>query len=84
MTNIAIDKDVPLPDNRRRLPRTAYPFSEMQVGDSFAVPVPSGKNPSSFSAHMCTAAYQWGRTKNAKFSVRIIDEKTKVRVWRIA
>lgn len=68
MSQIAIDKKVPLP---RR-----FPFEHMQVGDSFAVP-PDVKRPA-----VTVAAMRFGRKHGMKFTVRQVADKT-FRCWRI-
>lgn len=53
-----------------------YPFAEMEVGDSFAVP--DGVNRTNIS----TSAYFHGEKYGKKFSVRK-DATKRLRVWRI-
>lgn len=53
-----------------------WPFDEMQVGDSFAVP-PNAKRPA-----VNVAAMRYGRKHNMKFTVRKTPEG--YRCWRIA
>ena len=57
-----------------------YPFAQMNVGHSFAVPV--GEVPSKTLSTMRTTAYRYGSEHKTKFAVRLMD--TVVRVWRIA
>ncbi len=90
------DNDIP-PPTRRTGPKGLYNFGEMQVGQSFSVPVSdaidAGKK-KAISLRVC--AYQWAKRakSSAKFSVavRIENEfgmpdpngELSVRVWRIA
>ena len=64
-----LDKDVPLPQR--------YPFAQMSVGDSFAVP-----------AHMkrttvTVAAKRYGKANGKKFTVKAMPDKS-LRCWRTA
>jgi len=73
--NITIDKDVPIPEQSDR--RTKYPFADMQVGDSFAVPEKQGRG-------AFTAAVNWSRRhNNAKFTYRRLSDGT-YRIWRVS
>lgn len=83
MTEIVIEKNVPMPNGRRQ-PKKDFPYAKMEVGDSFAVPVPDGEQVGQFSAKVRTQSYQWGKQNKAKFSVLLVDEQTNVRVWRVA
>lgn len=71
MSKIRIDKNVPMP--------VRYPFADMQVGDSFAVPK---------TVHRTTvsiAALRYGRKHGMKFAVRQTDPINKsLRCWRVA
>ena len=55
--------------------RRKYPFDKMEVGDSFKL------NRSNKIRCAC-AAYQYGRRKDKKFTVRNIDDEH-CRCWRI-
>jgi hypothetical protein len=65
---IKIDKDFP--------PPFKYPFDQMDVGDSFAVPEAIKKNTVSI------AARRYGEKSNAKFAFRKFKDGT-YRCWRI-
>ena len=69
MSQISIDKKVPLP--------VRFPFADMEVGDSFAVP-PEVNRPA-----INVAAMRYGRKHNMKFTVRLTPDRT-LRCWRIA
>lgn len=68
MSLLRIDKGVPIPNR--------YPFAEMEVGDSFAVP--SHINRTTVSI----AAMRYGRDHKMKFTVRLMPDRS-YRCWRI-
>ena len=85
---ITIEKNVPLPKPRMRGGVTVYPFPQMEVGDSFALPRDRGqtltgscKTQNILSS--CARNYAKKHNPEARFSIRLIDENT-VRVWRVA
>ena len=67
-----IDKHVPVPKARTVTP---YPFAEMQVGDSFALPQPSANN-----LRMAAARYR-KETPDWKYTTRLMPDDT-IRLWR--
>jgi hypothetical protein len=69
-----VDKSVPIPKIRQG---TVYPFAEMEVGDSFFVPVQEPSKASSIRA--CASAY--GKKNNVVFSCKQVEGG--VRVWRV-
>ena len=81
---IKIDKGVPVPRERRG-PKPLYPFRNMEVGDSFAVPLGTRtaiKVQKSVSS--CVIAYcdtQHGRGR--RYITRIDHANQCVRVWRV-
>lgn len=73
-----IEKNVPLETARAR--SSKYPFAQMEVGDSFLVPL-NGTGESQFRAF----AASWKAHKPKKFVSRTIKEngvRTGIRVWR--
>lgn len=75
---IAIDNDVPVPDYAPRPTTRVYPWEDMEVGDSFAVP--EGVKEQTLRS----TAYAWAK-RNApgrKFRVRR-DESGRYRCWRV-
>ena len=64
-----IDKNIPLPKK--------YPFAQMEVGDSFAVP------PKVKRSAVTVAAKRYGVEHGMKFTVRQMPDKT-FRCWRLA
>ncbi len=80
--NIKIEKNVPITESKSGFKKghkisTVYPFSDMDIGDSFVVP--GGKKEQS---HVCSAANRWSRRHSGKFTTR--REGETVRCWRIA
>lgn len=73
---LPIEKGVPLPTpNRRWAPK--FPFGQMEIGDSFLVPLEVGKSPSSIYSAISQAKKRLGI---ALTSARV---EGGVRVWRI-
>lgn len=69
MSQLPIDKGVPLPKR--------FPFSGMQVGDSFLVPDDVKRTTVSI------AAMRYGRKHGMRFTIRLTPER-KLRCWRLA
>ncbi len=72
---ITVEKGRPIPP----LTTKKYPWSDMEVGDSFWVPM--GENEEKTKNMVRCAATAFGRRRNMKFSVRKNDGG--FRVWRI-
>lgn len=75
-----IEDGIPLPPHTRREIR--YPFPELEVGQSFLVPWPDGRQPQSFANQISSRATQWGRRLGRVFRTR--SSREGVRVWRVA
>lgn len=73
-----ITKGIPIPGNSK------YPFELMQVGDSFAVPVPKNCDAGAHSAAVRSRCYVWSKKNSYKFVARLDEDRRAVRVWRIA
>jgi hypothetical protein len=71
---IKIDKNVPIPANAG--PTKIYPFTELEIGDSFAVPL----NQRGSARQGMHREHRKGNGK--RFVSRAIDNKT-CRFWRI-
>lgn len=89
ITQIKIEKNKPIPAIRRR--RTIYPFGEMKVGDSFALPLggaikfPGNNGVKDITySRLAGAAHGYGRKHSRKFAVRTIKDEGVVRCWRVA
>ena len=70
MISVGLDKDVPLPEARKR-----YPYREMEVGDSFFVEGGGIQN-------ICNQNYRTGKKLGKSFIAR--KEDGGVRVWRVS
>ena len=68
MSQPRIEKNVPLPQR--------YPFAQMKVGDSFAVPKGVGRTAVSISA------LRYSRKHGGKFTVRLMPDRS-LRCWRL-
>ena len=89
MTKITIEKGVPIPIGAGTPGHKIYPFEEMEVGDSFSVPLSgeTGKTGADkASDRVSSAVCQFKKRKSGgwKFSVRIERNEGVVRCWRIA
>jgi hypothetical protein len=81
-----IEKNIPMPNPIRNGVEThKYPFFEMKVGDSFAVPV----DPSTQLSYMrvgnriaSAINAQKKRQPKAAFTYRTFKDKREIRVWR--
>jgi hypothetical protein len=82
MTDIIIEKGVPVPERKYR--EYKYPYQGMDIGDSFAVTVPEGRSSSSMRSQMysCARAYCLKVEQEKKFKVAI-EPPNKIRTWRI-
>lgn len=63
-----VEKGIPIP--------ARYPFGEMEVGDSFAIPPGVARNTVTVSAG------RYGEKHQMKFIVRMMPDRT-MRCWRI-
>jgi hypothetical protein len=73
--SIKIERNVPPPPTAATLQE--YPFTEMNVGDSFWVEDPNGRVQARIQAKLC----YYKRTSGTNWTTRRIDGG--VRVWRI-
>lgn len=77
-----IEKGVPLPVSAG----AAFPFSEMEVGDSFAVPVPTGRTVEQVRSNLSACANSFCRRHVGYRFVTRADRRTGgdafVRCWR--
>lgn len=71
---IKIDKGIPAPTARSGGPNARYPWNDLEVGDSFLMPV--GKK------FPCGSAVHYQKRTGAKIVRRTTPEG--IRVWRIA
>lgn len=81
----SIDKSIPLP-SRAFDQRVKYPFHSMDVGDSFAVPVPEGEDLNAAAKRIRTTSAAAARRLGIKLIVGVetTEAGTNLRVWRTA
>lgn len=75
----AIEKNVPVPTTDSRGRPNLYPWGQMQVGDSFAVPI-SAENKVAMRRRLWAGARRYGKANGIKFTVRTLPGL--LRVWR--
>ena len=83
--NIEINKDLPPPPPTEGRP-FKYPFPNMAVGDSFAVPLGhenNAKGESMAAVRLRSSAIRYARTHGGKFTVRTDREAGEARCWRV-
>lgn len=73
---LKIEKNLPAPASK--IARNKYPFGQMEVGDSFLVPL-EGKYAFRIQSNMLSAARRY---RPKRFATR--SETDGVRVWRIS
>lgn len=84
-----IEKNVPVPPKRGGGREPCYPFADMDIGDSFSVPLvgaptsPSACNDSATQRLSCAASAHFKRN-NRKFTVRELRDEGVARCWRVA
>ena len=82
-----IEKNIPVADIiRNGVKQHKYPFFEMKVGDSFAVPVDPSTQLGFIRVHSrvsCAVVAQNKRQPDAKFITRTIKAENIIRVWRV-
>ena len=79
ITTYQIEKGVAIP--ARNFKKSRYPFNEMDVGDSFIVPITGSKRTT--QTRLSASAASYSRYKQGrKFTVRVVENG--FRVWRTA
>jgi hypothetical protein len=83
---IQIDKGIPIPPRNRLTPASTADFEALEVGDSFAVPVPDkfAHKPTIWAGtnRLRTAVYHYAKRTGKKFTVRGLPGE--IRVWRVS
>lgn len=85
--SITIDRGVAIAETRGR--HSKYPFGDMAVGDSFALPLagvaysPKDRTDRTQRQLQCAAA-MWKRKHGTVFTVRILRKESAVRCWRVS
>lgn len=75
-----IEKNIPIVRARKAF--TRFPLDEMEVGDSFYIPLSDQKKESAM-ASIYSAANSFNRSHKAKIKVSTRSEADGLRVWRI-
>jgi len=84
--SITIEKGVPIPARAGVGGLTKWPLRGMEVGDSFAAPVPEGATVAKFQANLATCIASYTRSQHGRgkqFVTRRAEDHSHVRVWRI-
>jgi hypothetical protein len=90
---ITIEKTIPIPANVSDCGRPAvFPFRQMEVGDSFAVPLTGEAHATAAGGHkwdkavrrIRNAAIYHQRKHGMKFTVRELRDEGVARCWRVA
>lgn len=91
MTMFTIEKKIPIPCiTRKGAGKTLmYPWLEMDVGDSFCIPIVRPRNADSIQASVYASAHGpafIGKPKGFRISTRrlVEDGQHVVRVWRVS
>lgn len=88
MIIIEIEKNIPIPPKNRKLWKSPedynrFPFSEMETGDSFFVPITDYEEYLRLSKAINGQMHYYGKLLGRKYSMRKIKEQNGIRVWRI-
>lgn len=65
-----IERGIPIPTS---IGAVRYPFAKMKIGDSFVAEEPARQ-----------AAYNYGGRHGKQFTVRKINSRGEIRIWRVA
>lgn len=82
---VEIEKGIPIPPKcSGKIGQFSYPFDDMEIGDSFAVPF--GAESSRIQNKVSSAISMWKKrtASGAKFSTRVLREEGIIRCWRVA
>jgi hypothetical protein len=80
---IEIENDIPIPPKTPKAGRKgAYPFAELEVGQSFFVPAPPGKTNRQLQMAISGSAQHITKKTGHRFTSRTVDGG--IRVWRFA
>lgn len=74
MSDIKIEKQIPIPFGAGNKNRTLFPWEKMEIGDSIFI---EGRTTRSLSS-----AHKWGKKDNRRFCLRTVEGG--IRIWRIA
>lgn len=85
MSVVQIEKGIPITPKCSGKPgQYSYPFGDMQIGDSFAVPL--GTESGRIQNKVSSAISMWRKRTGtaAKFATRVNREEGVIRCWRVA
>jgi len=77
-----IEKNIPIPKICRPGRNFIYPFNEMEVGDSFFVPL-NGEKKTAVQASIVNSAARRKEPGGKRFTTRYMAEEDGIRCWRI-
>ena len=84
MENPIIEKGIPLPEDQRSM--TAYPFAQMEEGDSIFFPLSPSDNSKRMKNRLAQASRGFGKKQIPEWHFiiryRLENEVSGVRVWR--
>jgi hypothetical protein len=82
MSDFKIDKNIPITFESRNSKN--YPFKDLEIGDSFLIPVLEDNYTTSRSSVVSSVKHFMSKDrKNREFLVRTKREEKGIRVWRI-
>ena len=84
MEQIKLEKNIPIPTRKRMKSKKLYSiFENMEIGDSFAIPIVGEKDSLVRSRlYMAARNFKLYKSVNWTFTSRVIDNE--VRIWRIS
>lgn len=77
-----IEKGIPIPNSYRKGAPNKYPFSQMEVGDSFFVPYKDHDDYVRLTKTIHSAFVYYKKTLEHKHAMRKIVQENGIRVWR--
>ncbi len=80
---LEINKNIQIPSSKHGKWNVKYPFTEMEIGDSFAINCDSIEKLRIMQASLIKCASQRVDSFTKKFTTRLNKEKMEVRIWRI-
>jgi hypothetical protein len=79
---IKIEKGVPIPARPKRADK--YPFAQMEVGDSFAIPSSEFRPPALIKSVAISAYRSWALRNKSDWKFKACLVENGVRIWRTA
>lgn len=78
-----IEKGIPVPTKGLQAKPIPYPFAEMELGDSFVVPIPKGLDGDRLVKRLLSIAKRYRDETQADFAISARVRPEGVRVWRV-